>query len=340
MEAETAAQLADARSKIQTLERQLAADADNADLKNQLSAAKAELANLESGLSDGSLGAMVAQLKQEALDGLAAGTAEGKSTAADAVDALCGMLPTDPKLVLPALQEIYNKLLLGGGDKALIDAIEQAILENPNALYDELSAAALRKLAEDYFASNSAAGAGGSTGAGAELLGTGGMSLAAAKNGAIELVALQLYYDETGSRSALSRIGVLAQEQQSLGNPLLFRQIKDGGNEYLPLPAIQTLTSWRYVWNKNGALGVLARGGDYYGFTVYSTEVLRDRDGARTEAMERSARYQTDVYIPEEYAYDHFGVQAVYLSGTSLGCALDGAMLAEAQELFARFLAG
>ena len=342
METETAAQLADARGRIQDLERQLAADADNADLKNQLSAAKAELANLESGLSDGSLGAMVAQLRQEALDGLAEGTAEGKSTAADAVDALCGMLPTDPKLVLPALQEIYNKLLLGGGDKALIDAIEQAILDNPNALYDDLSAAALKKIAADYFAADGGAGTGadGSAGTGTELLGTGGMSLAAAKNGAAELVALQLYYDETGSRSALSRIGVLAQEQQSLGNPLLFRQVKDGGNEYLPLPAIQTLTSWRYVWNKNGALGVLARGGDYYGFTVYSTEVLRDRDGARTETMERSARYQTDIYIPEEYAYDHFGVQAVYLSGTSLGCALDDGMLAEAQELFARFLAG
>mgnify|MGYP004654283379 FL=1 len=348
IEAETAARLADARGKIQELERRLAADADNSDVKSQLSAAKAELADLESGLSDGSLGAMVAQLKKDALDGLAEGSAEGKSTAADAVDALCGMLPTDPKLVLPALQETYNKLLLSGGDKTLIDAIEQAILDNPNALYDDLSAAVLKKIAAGYFSSDGNTGtdadgsvdANGSAGTGTELLGTGGMSLAAAKNGAIELVALQLYYDETGSRPALSRIGALAQEQQSLGNPLLFRQVKDSGNEYLPLPTIQTLTFWRYVWNKNGSLGVLARGSDYYGFTVYSAEVQRDRDGVRTETMERSARWQTNVYIPEEYAHDSFGVQAVYLSGTSLGCALDDAMLSRAQELFAQFLAG
>ena len=364
IEDETAAQIADARDKIRDLEAQAEADPGNSSLQDQLSAAKAELAGLESSLSDGSLGAMVAQLKKDALDGLDDGTAEGKTTAANAVDSMSSLLSTDPKLVLPAMQEVYNKLLLTDGDQGLIDTIEQAILDDPNALRDELSAAALKQIAADFLAgdgsgsgsgSGSSSGSGGSgtgnagtgtgSGTGTEngtgLLGTGGISLAAAKAGATELVALQLYYDETGNRAALSRIGALAQQQQSLGNPLIFQQVEDGGNEYLPLPAVQVLTSWRYVWNRNTSLGVLARGGDYYGFTVYSAKVLRDRDGLKTEKMERSARYQgASVYIPEEYAYDAFGVQAVYLSGTSLACALDDAMLAQAQELFAQFLAG
>ena len=45
-----------------------------------------------------------------------------------------------------------------------------------------------------------------------------------------------------------------------------------------------------------------------------------------------------DSHIPEEYSYDSFGVQAVYLSGTELGCAYDDAIMTQAQELLARLL--
>lgn len=336
-EAEVSARIADVQEQIQALEQQAAADTDNSDLQSQLSAAKAELAGLENGLSDGTLGAMVAQLKQDALDGIADNSSEGKNTAENAVGALSELLSTDPKLVLPAMQEIYNKLLLNNGDQGLIDMIEQAILDNPNALRDELSAAELKKIAEEYFAE-----AGGtvseSSGNKTGLLGTGGITIAEAQNGMVELAALQMYYDETGAQGAYQRIGALSQTQKNVGNSLIFRQIRDGRNEYLPLPAIQTLTGWRYVWNKNASLGILARGGDYYGFTVYSSQVQRDTEGTKTEQMPRSAHFQTSVYIPEEYAYDHFGVQAIYLSGTSLGCALDDTMLSKAQDLFIRFL--
>ncbi len=340
IEAETSARMADTRDLIQDLEAQLAADPNNAGLKSQLSAAKAELSSLENSLSDGSLGAMVAQLKEDALDGIKDGSPEGQNTAKNAVDSLSGLLATDPNLVLPAMQEIYNALLLNNGDESLIDTIEQAILDNPNALRDDLSAAALKKIADDYFAeTGGSAGESGGTGSGTDLLGTGGITLAAARNGIVELAALQMYYDETGAQGTLQRLGALSQAQQNLGNPLVFRQIRDAGNEYLPLRGIQAMTSWRYVWNKNASRGILARGSEYYGFTVYSTKVLRDRDGTRTETMTRGARYQTCVYIPEEYAYDNFGVQAIYLTGTDLGCALDDTALAQAQALFARFLA-
>lgn len=341
LESEMSAQISNAQSQVQSLEQQLAADPENSDLKSQLSAAKAELSNLENSLSDGTLGAMAAQLKQDALDGLAEGTSEGKNTAENAVNALSGLLSTDPKLVLPAMQEIYNELLLSGGDESLIDTIEQAILDNPNALRDDLSAPALKQLAEDYFdetGSASGSSAGSTSGSGTGLLGTGGITLAAARSGAAELAALQMYYDETGSQGALQRIAALSQEQRTLGSPLVFRQETDGQSEYLPLTAIQTLTGWRYVWNKNASLGVLARGSSYYGFTLYSLYVLRDRDGTVTEKMDHSTRYQTCVCIPEEYAYDNFGVQAVFLAGTDLGCALDDTALEQAQALFARFL--
>lgn len=337
LEAELAAQIASAQAKVRELEQQLAADPDNTDLKNQLSAAKADLSNLENSLSDGTLGAMVAGLKQDALDGIGDGSDEGKRTAENAVDTLSGLLSTDPKLVLPAMQEIYNELLLNNGDQDLIDTLEQAILDNPTALRDDLSAAMLKELAEAYF-TETGLDSGSSSSSGTTLLGTGGITLAAARRGAVELAALQMYYDAVGGSATLQRIAVLSQEQQALGNPLVVRQIVDGGNEYVPLPAIQTLTGWRYVWNKNSSLGVLAKGSDYYGFTVYSDVVRRDRSGVKSEEMVRAARLQSSVYIPEEYAYEQFGVQAVYLSGTSLACVLDDTALAQAQALLTRFL--
>lgn len=335
IEDEAAAQIADAQERIKELEAQAAADPGNTGLQNQLNAARAELSNLEKSLSDGSLGAMVAQLKQDALDGLADGGTEGMETAANAVDAMSGLLPTDPKLVLPAMQEIYNELQLNGGGQDLIDTIEQAILDNPNALRDELTAAQVGDVIEAYLAENG----GGIGGGGTDLLGTGGITRTAAGNALVELAALQMYLDETGSRAAAQRLAALAQEQQNLGNPMVFRRIDDSTGEYLPLSAIQALTGRRYVWNKNASLGVLARGSDFYGFTVYSNKVLRDRDGQETENMARSARYLTVVHIPEEYAYESFGVQAMYLTGTTLGCVYDDAVLAQAQELFEQLLA-
>ena len=130
-------------------------------------------------------------------------------------------------------------------------------------------------------------------------------------------------------------LAALAQEQLNLGNPLVFDRIDDGSGEYLPLTAIQALTGRRYVWNKNASLGVLAQGADYYGFTVYSDWVQRDRDGVKTEQMARSAKYQACIHVPEEYTEEQFGVFAVYLPESTLGCVCDDPTMETAQELFA-----
>lgn len=329
LEAESAARMGALQDQVSALES--AGDLGGA------AAAKAELASLEKGLSDGSLGSLITQLKRDALDAIAAGrnglgssgeaesggisvdsgNGDGTETAAnallaqDAVDALSGLLPAAPKLVLPAMQEVYNALLLNGGGQDLIDRLEQAILDNPAALRDNLSASALRALVDSF--------------------GGGAVS---------KLLAVELYYQETGSRDALQMVSALAQKEAGKGNPMVFERIQDSAGEYLPLTAIQAATGWRYVWEKNAALGVLARGRDYYGFTLYSARVVRDSDEERTELMDRMAKNKAGIHIPEEYADQSFGVQAYYLSGTALGCACDGEIMDEARELLALLLAG
>lgn len=323
LEAESSARLAQLRSRIGELQGQLADTPGDQALAGRLSAAQTELAALENGLSDGTLGAMAARMKQEALSairgeglpgagggsaggGAAApegGSAGGEAAAAErAVSALTALLPADAALVLPALQEIHDALILSGNGESLLEPIERAILENPGALRKNPDADALGELAEGY-------------------------------GGAEAAAALQLYYEETGNRAALGLIGALAQRQLALGSPLIYQRIDDSAGRYLPLTALQALTGRRYIWNKNASLGVLARGGDYYGFTVYSSRVLRDRDGLKTEDMGRMAKYLAGVHIPEEYAWETFGIQAVYLAGTSCGCACGSAEMARAREL-------
>lgn len=313
LEAESAAQMGALQDRISALEA--AGDLGGA------AAAKAELANLEKSLSDGSLGSLITQLKRDALDAIAAGgggaageTGAGEGGGAllaqDAVDALAGLLPTSPKLVLPAMQEIYNELLLSGGDQGLIDSLEQAILENPAALREDLSANTLRSMVDGF------------------------------DGGAVsKLLAVELYYQETGSRDALQLISALARKEAGVGNPMVFERIQDSAGEYLPLTAVQAVTGWRFVWEKNTSLGVLARGKEYYGFTLYSDRVVRDPDGKQTEFMDRMAKNKAGIHIPEEYTEARFGVQAYYFSGTTLGCAYDSETMAEARELLALLLA-
>lgn len=321
MEAETTAQIADLQDKIADLMEQSAVAPEDGNLKNELNAAKAELSSLENGLSDGSLGAMVSQLKQDALSDLA--------NAGNAVGALSGLLNTAPSLVLPAMQEVYNELLLNGGGQGLIDTIETAILENPGALKNQRSGEELKAVVDEFL---DGLGSGGGTGGlgGAGSLGAGNDR---GYNEMTAILALHLYYEETGNRAARQLLASMAQEQANLGSKFIYERIPDSTGNYVPLTALEALTGRRYIWEKNSSLGVLALGSDFHGFTLYSPRVIRDRDGEKAEQMPRMAKYRNCVHIPAEYAVEQFDVQAAYLAGTNLGCAFDSAAMEQAQTL-------
>ena len=314
----------------------------------ELTAAQAELDALKHMLDAESVNGGVSDLTQETVENIGhlsdAGTGDGtgdglgtqspgsgsaETDATDALGTLTGLLGTAPELVLPALQDIYNKLLLNGGDQDMVDAIEQAIVDNPYALRDGMSPEQVRAVAKAWLLDQLE-----DASPSAPLSGAGGLSRMDDETTLAAIAGMQMYYEQTGDKAVQQVMTALAQEMQNLGDPLVFAAIKDGGGEYVPLTAVQALTGRRYVWNKNASLGVLARGSDYYGFTVYSDRVLRDRDGQKTERMSGSAKYQNGLYIPEEYAQQAFGVAANYLPGTSMGFICDEAMMEQAQEFF------
>lgn len=337
-----ASDLADLENQRSDLENQLAnATGDDADnLKSQIAALDTKIAQAEAGLGDGSLGAQVAQLKN---DGLAAVSDGDTATANDCVDALNNLLSQNTSLVMPALQELHramsNAQTLDGTDYSeAMAGIEAAILDNADAyaaaMRTERTADDLLQIAEDFYAGQEQGGLLDATGGG-----TGSGLLTDQNKPVITLMALQMYYDETGSQAALSLIPSQAQQEVALGNPLVFLRVNDAGREYLPLTALRGYTGMRYVWNQNLSLGTLAKGATYYGFTAYSDTVKRSQDDSQSERMTNPAKFQNGViHVYEEYTYEQFGAQALYLSGTSYGLLYDDDMMDVALSLLSAFL--
>ncbi|MCI8478882.1 MAG: hypothetical protein HFE97_11235 [Oscillospiraceae bacterium] len=335
-----------------------------AQLQEQIGALKAEIAQVEAAAGDGTLGAQVAQLKRDTLTAIQDGDTDAVN---EGVDALSDLLSLDYGLVFPALQELHQAMArekdLNGNDSLddAINTIEEAILNNADAytaaMRTEKNATDLLELAEDYFAGETSpltptgaeTGAGVGAGSGGTGENTGGESGLGGKgalaeetvNPAITLVALQLYYDETGNQDALSLLSSVSLQQQGLGNPLVFLRVNDAGREYLPLSALSAYTGMRYVWNRTLSLGTLAQGGIYYGFTAYFDGVRRSRDTSKTDRMTQAAKFQGGmIHIFEDYTRQEFGAEAVYLAGTNYAVLCDSAMLEEATALFGVFLAG
>lgn len=412
MEQSQADSINELQAQVAQLQEQLAQSPQSQTLQEQLANAQAALSTAQAGLSDGSMYAMVEDLKQTALDeigwngllGEATGSSSGTGTGTgstqaggtddgtlqNAVQALIDQLPTSGTLVLPALQEVHDALVLSGKDQGLVDAIEQAILDNPQSLAAEKTAKELQNLINQYFAqqneqtgagtatggagagTGSNAGTGGNTGTGSGAGGnagaagstgttggtsaSGGTTAAGGTGGAgnsqstqaasglsglseeqaiAAIAALELYVQQTGDEAAKGLMGALGQQQIALGNSAVFRRLDDPTGEYVPLSAIHQLTPWRYVWDKNRSMGVLAQGAEYYGFQLYSTTVLRNEDNKKNEAMPRAAKYLEGLHIPAEYALETFGVQTLYLQGTEYGCVCTEQVMQTAQELLA-----
>ena len=337
LESQSAAKLSALNTEINSLQKEIDSTDDQArraSLQSSLAQAQAQKSLLESSLSSGSLGTQASQLKSDAIRALNDNDAAGLL---NAVDGLMGLLPTDPTLVLPAAQEVYNQLSLaqslgsgaGGANvsssmrgpiSTALSTIEAAVLENPNVqAYDSrsLSPSELSDLFARFDAENDL----GSTG------------------DSVMMVALELLYQQTGNPNAQALASSLATNQRNFGEDLAYLTVDSTSGEYIPLTAIRALTGRRYVWNESKSMGVLAQGADYYSFTMFSETVQRSPNDANSEVMARAAESKGGLlYIPEEYAYERFGVRTVGISGTDMGCIYNDELMDSSLQLLSLFL--
>lgn len=336
-----------AQSKLSDLEEQLAnaeaGSSEAADLEKQIAAQKAEISALESNMSDGSLGELVATLKAECLSiiGNSSSGDPERITLKNDIDTLVSLLDQNVKLVFPALQEIHEAMTTErdlNGDSSYgdeITTVEEAILGS-KALYDaalsgSLSADQLQEIADAFLA-----GEGGLLDAGETDL----SSLSDWEKNCVYLLALQRYYDATQGSAALQLLGSVSQQQVNLGSPLVFVQAQDPSMEYLPVKTAAQAAGLRYVWNQNKSQGTLAKGSLYYTFAAYSDLVQKGKNEESYERMTKAARLENGtLYLPEDYTLSAFSVEAQYLSATSYGVVVREDLSLLADELCSRFLA-
>ena len=363
LENQNAAKLNELLNNVSDLENQLAENPNNSDLKNQLADAKADLANAQAGLSDGSLSNEISGLRKDGLDIIDDGGDLDRLQ--NDVDALEALLDLSPELAFPALTDLHNAMskkgALDGTDdyddmmEQIGDAILNAKDAYDSAMRDEKTAKDLMAIANSFVAGELEAdddlldaGYEGGANDGSRGDSEGGPSITLplldrasmlGRYGAdIIAMALQQYYDETGSDEALNLMVGLAQKQRSLGSLTIYSRVASTTGEYLPLSAIGYYTGMRYVEKKSGT-GTLAQGADYYAFSIYSDAVTRGKDASSVDYMSKAAAYLGGLHIIEDYSYDTFGVNCVYLSGCSYAVICTDDLQVLVDELFALFLA-
>lgn len=316
-------------------------------LEDQISALDEQIDSLSGGDNDGGAGELASELKNEGLGMISGDENQNAANLGSVIDSLTGMLDENSKLAFPALKDIRDAMVkerdLNGNTTFddQIASIEDTITNNQdaydNAMRSELSESDFNSIATKYFAGTTSV-----MDAGSSL--TGGDSTDVSKlsdndKALVNILALKMYYDQTQSDTALSLMSAKAQNQINLGNPLIFERVDDVSCEYLPVTAVASYTGMRYVWRSSLQKATLAKGSDYYVFTVYSDQVERSLDASKTDSMSTGAKFKTVVHIPEDYTYDQFGVDAVYLDGTTYGALSSDDLQKEAAALFNDFLA-
>lgn len=319
-------------------------------LESKIALAKAKLAVAQAGMSDGTVGKIVSDIKKDCLDiiGDSNSSKEDFDKLSENCTTLGEMLNQNYQVVFPAIKEIYGEMVSERdlNDKTSFDdaigILEKYILNNSsayaNAMSDDKTEEELQALIDAFF-----------EGKGDSLLDAGSVSslqntgdditgLTDDEKQAVTLLALALYEDETNNEDAKNMMAVEAQKGMNMGNSMVFSSLTDEIGNYVPITSIGKYTGMRYLWIKNLDQATLAKGASYYAFKSYSDIVTVGKNKPVKETMTRSAKKLGELYIPSDYAYEKFGVEAKELNGSSYSVLSTDKLQGFSEELFALLL--
>ena len=333
LQAEQNSELADLQRQRSALQDQIdnaAAGTDTSALQKQMNELDAELEGMLAGMADGTAGSLIGTLQQEcsAIIG-----AEGNDTATintleDKLNTLGSLLDSNAASVFPILKDLHHKMAIERDvnyDDSYNDAIEivETLITDGASAYE--AALSADRTADELN----------------ELMdGVDLSSLGEEQQAVARTVALVDYAEQTGSTNAADEAAALANRAFASGSPYVFEDMSDSVSAYVPTTALSALSGMRHVWNSRYQAATLARGLDYYTFSVYSDLVERDTTGDKIEYLSHATKYRNAIYVPADYADEQFGVQCRSVSGTGLAVAMNEAMEAASGNLLEALLAG
>jgi hypothetical protein len=161
--------------------------------------------------------------------------------------------------------------------------------------------------------------------------------LSDAEKDAVLVLALAMYADEFGDTSLNGLMRAEANRLLETGG-LVFEELRDASEQYVPARMLADYLKLRYVWNKNLNGGALARGGEYRFYTVYSAEIITGPNREDVDYMAFPAAYKNEMYLPSDYTYETLGIWAEPIPGTGLAVLVSREISDCAAELLSRFM--
>lgn len=218
------------------------------------------------------------------------------STVLENIDVLSAFSDSNPSTLLNALTDIYSGLEEAEFNMTLSQEQKDVIEQAKDKIADSVSSNAKAFVGNSITVDSVYAAIEEITGMSFDSLDD--------RMKIVAIVAVNSYAKTIDSEILYTISSAMASKAFGSNNDYIYKQLKDGASDYVSSEAISRVMGYRYIYSDTNKNVILQKGIDYYSFTAFDKRVS-ERDGYVDE-MTVPAKLQGTVYIPDDYATEHF----------------------------------
>ena len=218
------------------------------------------------------------------------------STVLENIDVLSAFSDSNPSTLLNALTDIYSGLEEAEFNMTLSQEQKDVIEQAKDKIADSVSSNAKAFVGNSITVDSVYAAIEEITGMSFDSLDD--------RMKIVAIVAVNSYAKTIDSEILYTISSAMASKAFGSNNDYIYKQLKDGASDYVSSEAISRVMGYRYIYSDTNKNVILQKGIDYYSFTAFDKRVS-ERDGYVDE-MTVPAKLQGTVYIPNDYATEHF----------------------------------
>ena len=218
------------------------------------------------------------------------------STVLENIDVLSAFSDSNPSTLLNALTDIYSGLEEAEFNMTLSQEQKDVIEQAKDKIADSVSSNAKAFVGNSITVDSVYAAIEEITGMSFDSLDD--------RMKIVAIVAVNSYAKTIDSEILYTISSAMASKAFGSNNDYIYKQLKDGASDYVSSEAISRVMGYRYIYSDTNKNVILQKGIDYYSFTTFDKRVS-ERDGYVDE-MTVPAKLQGTVYIPNDYATEHF----------------------------------
>jgi len=218
------------------------------------------------------------------------------STVLENIDVLSAFSDSNPSTLLNALTDIYSGLEEAEFNMTLSQEQKDVIEQTKDKIADSVSSNAKAFVGNSITVDSVYAAIEEITGMSFDSLDD--------RMKIVVIVAVNSYAKTIDSEILYTISSAMASKAFGSNSDYIYKQLKDGASDYVSSEAISRVMGYRYIYSDTNKNVILQKGIDYYSFTAFDKRVS-ERDGYVDE-MNVPAKLQGTVYIPNDYATEHF----------------------------------